>query len=348
MPRKGFKSLTLPEDLYCELQDRAKLYGTTVQGIIKMMVFDGTFSQKVPSEPQDLGSNPSGPAIKNIRRCGLKSMKKQTLVFILFGLLVFPAINSSLEVFSLQPSGVCYEVWGGFNGDAVGNSTYIAEPYGKFVMWINDTSGSWGLSKLSRGLMPHYWGMRHAPLENELEIRNDSNWRLMLNIDLKLIQYIPYSPGNSSTNVAIVLFFDGYKTDYQEKCYQTEIQFFSYFGDSVQKNQVWYFEWRNDSVAQFKLAENLQPGEYKHYSIDLNPYIQNMMEHYGLDRVKLKHIEIFTEAYKGYCEFEVFSANISAEQVPAFHHTLELVALVGLVLMLYLLIILIRKRRRIS
>jgi len=49
MPRKGFKSLTLPEDLYCELQDRAKLYGTTVQGIIKMMVFDGTFSQKVPS-----------------------------------------------------------------------------------------------------------------------------------------------------------------------------------------------------------------------------------------------------------------------------------------------------------
>jgi hypothetical protein len=40
MPRKGFKSVTLPEDLYLRLQDRAKLYGTTVQGIIKIALSD--------------------------------------------------------------------------------------------------------------------------------------------------------------------------------------------------------------------------------------------------------------------------------------------------------------------
>ena len=40
------------------------------------------------------------------------------------------------------------------------------------------------------------------------------------------------------------------------------------------------------------------------------PYIENMMKYYNLNHVKLKHIEIFTEAYKGYSEFEVYSAKI--------------------------------------
>ncbi|MDH7555465.1 MAG: hypothetical protein ACQXXL_02545 [Candidatus Methanosuratincola sp.] len=38
MPRKGFKSITVPEGLYARLQEAAKLYGTTVQGIINLMV----------------------------------------------------------------------------------------------------------------------------------------------------------------------------------------------------------------------------------------------------------------------------------------------------------------------
>ncbi|MEN3016789.1 MAG: hypothetical protein ABC612_05210 [Candidatus Methanosuratincola petrocarbonis] len=63
MPKKGFKSVTVPEDLYARLLEAARRYGTTPQGIIKLMVFDGPFYQKGPSEPQDLGSNPSGPAI---------------------------------------------------------------------------------------------------------------------------------------------------------------------------------------------------------------------------------------------------------------------------------------------
>lgn len=69
-----------------------------------------------------------------------------------------------------------------------------------------------------------------------------------------------------------------------------------------------------DGVAQFKLADNLKPGEYKHYSIVLNDYIEQMMTYYKLDHVKLKHVEIFTEAYKGYCEFEVYQAKINVEQ----------------------------------
>ena len=237
---------------------------------------------------------------------------------LLFFLLLAPVVTAGI-VFSLRPDNVCYEIWGGFNGDAVGNSTYLN---GKFVLWINDTSGSWGLSKLSRGLMPHYWGIRYGLLEDEFEVREGFPTRdLVLDIDLKLVNYSAYDPGNSSTNVAIVLFFDGYKEDYQVKCYQTELQFFSYYGDRIQKNQTWFFEWRNDSVAQFKLADNLQPGERKHYSIDLIPYIQQMMHYYKLDHVKLKHVEIFTEAYKGYCEFEVYQANMAAEQKPALPFT---------------------------
>lgn len=242
-------------------------------------------------------------------------MAKYALVFALVALLALPAVSASSTAFTLRPDNVCYEVWGGFNGDAVGNSTYFPAPDGKFVMWINDTSGSWGLSKLSRGLMPHYWGLRYALLDDEFEIKRGlPTWDLILDIDLKLVRHEPYTTDNSSTNVAIVLFFDGYKDDYQVKCYQTELQFFSHYGDGVYKDQTNYFEWRNDSVAQFKLGDNLKPGEYKHYSINLIPYIQQMMDFYKLDHVKLKHVEIFTEAYKGYCEFEVYSAKIYVDQ----------------------------------
>jgi len=245
---------------------------------------------------------------------------------LLFFLLLAPVVTAG-SVFSLRPDNVCYEIWGGFNGDAVGNSTY--DPLnGKFVLWINDTSGSWGLSKLSRGLMPHYWGLRYGLLDDEFEIkRNMPTWDLILDIDLKLVNYTVYEPGNSSTNVAIVLFFDGYKEDYQVKCYQTELQFFSYYGDNVYSNRVSYFTWRNDSVAQFKLADNLKPGEYKHYSIRLNDYITQMMDYYKLDHVKLKHVEIFTEAYKGYCEFEVYQAKIYSQFNPTSEYFIKPITL---------------------
>ncbi len=241
-------------------------------------------------------------------------------LFFLIGVMSFSVSCENSTVFELDDGNVCYEVWGGFNGNAVGNSTYLPEPGGKFVMWINDTSGSWGLSKLSRGLMPHYWGLRYSLLDDEFEVKRGlPTWDLVLDIDLKLVRYEPYDPGNSSTNVAIVLFFESIEpeVDYQVKCYQTELQFFSYYGDRVYANRVSYFEWRNDSVAQFKLEDNLEPGEYKHYSINLIPYIQQMMDFYKLDHVKLKHIEIFTEAYKGYCEFEVYSAKMTLGQGPA-------------------------------
>ncbi|MEM2080102.1 MAG: hypothetical protein QW104_05405 [Nitrososphaerota archaeon] len=268
------------------------------------------------------------------------------LITPLFFLLLLPVVSASSVVFNLRPDNVCYEVWGGFNGDAVGNSTYIPEPGGKFIMWINDTSGSWGLAKLSRGLMPHYWGLRYALLDNEFEIKRGlPTWDLILDIDLKLVNYANYTSSNSSANVAIVLFFDGFKTDYQVKCYQTELQFFSYYEDRVYSNRVSYFEWRNDSVAQFKLADNLRPGEYKHYSINLIPYIQQMMDYYKLDHVKLKHIEIFTEAYKGYCEFEVYSAKIYIEHNLASPYLVEPLIPIGAMLLLCILAFLILYRR---
>ena len=235
----------------------------------------------------------------------------KSLIFLI--LLVMPFLTffyqSREEIFILAQDNVCFEVWKGFNNDGVG---YSAFENGKFRMWINDTSGGWSLSKISRGLMPHYWGLRYAPI-NEIEIKKTVNFLssdIILEIDLKLIDYRNYTVSNSSMNVAIVLFFDGFITDYQEKCYQTEIQFFSYYGDRIQKDQEWYFTWRNDSVAQFKLSDNLQKDVFKHYKINLLPYIENMMNYYNLNHVKLKHIEIFTEAYKGYSEFEVYSAKI--------------------------------------
>ncbi|MEN3050187.1 MAG: hypothetical protein ABC585_08030 [Candidatus Methanosuratincola petrocarbonis] len=66
MPREGFKSITVPEGLYEELRRKAELYGTTVQNIIKIAASDGNFCHETPSEPQDLGSNPSGPAISPV------------------------------------------------------------------------------------------------------------------------------------------------------------------------------------------------------------------------------------------------------------------------------------------
>lgn len=83
-------------------------------------------------------------------------------------LLMFFTFRGEEEVFTFKPNEVCYEVWGGFNGDAVGESYYDGVN-GKVVMWINDTSGSWGLAKISRGLMPHSWGLRYAPLDNEMK-----------------------------------------------------------------------------------------------------------------------------------------------------------------------------------
>jgi len=236
----------------------------------------------------------------------------KSLIFLVFLLLPFSIflLNTEEEIFVLNPQNVCYEVWGGFNGDAVGDSRFED---GKFKMWINDTSGSWGLAKLSRGLMPHYWGLRYAPLKREIEIQRFGvplSFDVILKISLRLNAYQNYTVSNSSTNVAIVFFFDGYKTDYQEKCYQTEIQFFSYYGEGIIKGKEYYFTWRNDSVAQFKLEDNLKVGEFKEYEINLLPYINKMMIYYKLDKVKLKHIEIFTEAFKGYCSFEVYSCQI--------------------------------------
>jgi hypothetical protein len=218
-----------------------------------------------------------------------------------------PIVLAQNLVFNLSPETVCLETWKGFNNDAIGNASFVD---GKFVLWVNDTSGGWGLSKIARGLMPHYWGLRYALLDNEVEFTTKDYPNLILDIDLKLIEYQNYTVSNSSVNVAIVLFFDGYITNYQEKCYQTEIQFFSYYGDRIQKGQQWFFTWRNDSVAQFKLEDNLQQGIFKHYSINMTPYIKIMMQHYELSHAKLKHIEIFTEAYKGYSKCEVYSAKI--------------------------------------
>jgi len=57
MPRKGFKSLTLPEDLYRSLQERAKLYGTTPQDLIIALLDPPSFLDAGKSN-FDEGSNP--------------------------------------------------------------------------------------------------------------------------------------------------------------------------------------------------------------------------------------------------------------------------------------------------
>jgi len=217
-------------------------------------------------------------------------------------------VYHSEEILTVTSSNVCREVWAGFKNDSVGNSSFVD---GKVRIWINDTSGSWGLAKIGRGQMPHYWGVRYALLDNEIEISNVSAPEVKLDIRLRLVEYHNYTNTNSSMNMAICFFFDGNITDYQQTCYQTEIQFFSYFGDRIQNDQAWYFlVWRNDGVAQFRLADNLKKGEIKRYEINVTPFIMNMVNHYGLPRAKLRHIEIFTEAYKGYCEFELYDCKI--------------------------------------
>jgi hypothetical protein len=215
---------------------------------------------------------------------------------------------SEEEVFALSEDNVRREVWQGFNNDGVGESSFADY---RFKMWINDTSGGWALSKISRGLMPHGWGLRYAPV-NEIELTRQNPPNVTLDITLKLIDFRNYTATNSSMNVAICLFFDGCVVEYQEASYQTEIQFFSYYGDRIQTGQIWNFSWRNNSVTQVKLADNLSKGEIRDYEMNITPYILGMMSHYGLSRIKLKHIEIFTEAYAGYSEFELYHAKITA------------------------------------
>ncbi len=63
MPRLGYKSITLPSEVYGALRERAKVYGTTPQGLLKMMVFDGTFPKSSPGALVISGSNPDGPTM---------------------------------------------------------------------------------------------------------------------------------------------------------------------------------------------------------------------------------------------------------------------------------------------
>jgi hypothetical protein len=214
----------------------------------------------------------------------------------------------SEEVFVLAEDNNRHEVWRGFNNDGVGESTFVDH---RFRMWINDTSGGWALSKICRGLMPHGWGLRYAPV-NEIELTQQSLPNVTLDITLKLINFINYTATNSSMNVAICLFFEGDRAEYQEASYQTEIQFFSYHGDRIQTDKIWNFPLQSDSVTQIKLADNLHKGEIKNYEMNITQYILRMMSVYGLSWIKLKHIEIFTEAYKGYSEFELYNAKITA------------------------------------
>lgn len=230
------------------------------------------------------------------------------LFLFLFLLVPYVHANNIVTVFNLSPNNIILEVWSGFNHDAIGNSSFGD---GKFTLWINDTSGGWGLAKIARGLMPHYWGLRYALLDYEFELRKQDNPTVNLEIDLKLVNYSYYQEINSTINVALVLFFDGYITDYQEHCYQTEIQFFSLEDGNIISNIERPLTWRNDSVSQFKLADHLELGIFKSYSINLTPYIKKMMNTYSLDQVKLKHVEISVEACRGYGKFDIYSAKIT-------------------------------------
>jgi hypothetical protein len=64
MPRKGYRSLTLPEDVYRRIAKRARLYGTSCQKMIELILendaFDGTFSYRTGGK---VPSNPFRPAI---------------------------------------------------------------------------------------------------------------------------------------------------------------------------------------------------------------------------------------------------------------------------------------------
>ncbi|MEM3484846.1 MAG: integrase [Candidatus Methanomethyliaceae archaeon] len=64
MPRKGYKSITVPEDLYRKLLELAERYGTTPQNIIKIAVSDDKFSLLPPGALVISGSNPDGPTME--------------------------------------------------------------------------------------------------------------------------------------------------------------------------------------------------------------------------------------------------------------------------------------------
>lgn len=83
----------------------------------------------------------------------------------------------------------------------------------------------------------------------------------------------------------------------------------AYYG-SKRSSGFSFHNWRGDDVAQFRLDDYLKKDQFKTYKINISPYIKSMMKKYGLDHVKLKHLEIFTEAYKGYCCFELYYCKI--------------------------------------
>jgi hypothetical protein len=226
--------------------------------------------------------------------------------------------------------------------DAYGNATFRN---GKFILWVNDTSGGWGLAKICRGLMPHDWGLRYAPLDNEIIIDRNDELKLNLEFDVKLLSYKPFTASNSSVNVAVTFFWRGFNQPYHVKCYQTELQFFSYFGDGVKTGEKWFFTYRfGDEVAQFKIVDNLKVGAFKHYELDVMPHVKEMMTRFGLQEIQLKHVEIFVEAYKGYGAVEVYFAKISLEPTCVQNHfgfTLLLVIIsliliaIGMVIVFY-------------
>lgn len=57
MPRKGFKSITVPEDVYEKLQERARLYGTTPQNLI-LALLENPSEFDTGKSTFDEGSNP--------------------------------------------------------------------------------------------------------------------------------------------------------------------------------------------------------------------------------------------------------------------------------------------------
>jgi hypothetical protein len=68
MPRLGYSSITLPSELHRALREKARLYGTTPQGLIKTIVFDETFPKSFPDTAVVPGSNPGRPTTPLIYR----------------------------------------------------------------------------------------------------------------------------------------------------------------------------------------------------------------------------------------------------------------------------------------
>ena len=70
------------------------------------------------------------------------------------------------------------------------------------------------------------------------------------------------------------------------------------------------------------------------------------MGHYKLDRLIPKHVEVLTEACKGYCEFQGYSANVSAERSLAPPCLIQPLTAIGILALFCALAFLIRHRRR--